>query len=112
MIFNHALTVFLSQLRSTWIPIQQTCAETNLPSGKPNLIAIPVTDISLLLMVLVGLFRMRGEGIGIFGVAQVLWRQVILVLASRSYINPLIFFHLGRVSFGSCLPWRLRFRQW
>ena len=95
-IFNYVFTVSFSQLRSTWIPVQQTCAETNLPSSKLNLIAIPVTDISLLLIMLVGLFRMRGDGSGIVNLARVLWRQVILVLASRGVFNPLILFHFGK----------------
>jgi hypothetical protein len=77
MIFDRALTVSLSQLRSTWVPEQQTCAETNLPSSKLNLIAIPSTDISLLLIMLVGLFRLRGEGMGMAGLGRVIWKQVI-----------------------------------
>ena len=86
----------LSQLRSTWIPVQQTCAETNLTGGKLNLILIPVTDISLLLIMLVGLFRQRGDGIGMVGLIWVLWRQVILVLASRGSLNPADIFHFGK----------------
>lgn len=96
MIFNHVFTLSLAQLRATWIPVQQTCAQTNLPSSKINLIAIPVTDISLLLIVLFGLLRMRGDGTGIVGLARVLWRQVILALASRDSFNPLISFHYGK----------------
>ena len=113
MTFNHALTVSLVQLRSSWAPVEQACVVTNLPSTIPNLIAIPVSDISLLLIMLVGLFRLRGDGIGIVGMARVLWRQVILVLASCVSFNSLIYiFASGRVSFGSCWPWWLRFRQW
>ena len=67
---------------------------TNLPSSKPSLIAIPITDISLLLIMLVGLFRLRGDGMGIVGLAQVLWRQVILVLASCGSFDSLIFFSI------------------
>jgi len=96
MIFNHAFTLSLSQLRATWIPVQQICAQTNLPSSKLNLIAIPVTDISLLLIMLVGLFRLRGDGMGAVGLARVLWRQVISVLACRDSFNPLISFHYAK----------------
>jgi len=35
-----------------------------------------VTDISLLFIMLVGLFRLRRRGGGTFPLAQVLWRQV------------------------------------
>jgi len=65
MIFNQALTVSLSQLRTAWIPVLQTCAETDLPKSKLNLIVITASDISLLLIMLVGLFRFRGDGIDI-----------------------------------------------
>jgi len=35
-----------------------------------------VTDIALLLIMLVGLLRLRLHGGGTFGLAQLLWRQV------------------------------------
>ena len=46
---------------------------------------------------LVGLFRLRSDSIGIGGLARVLWRQVILVLASCGSFNSLIYiFHFGK----------------
>ena len=45
---------------------------------------------------LVGLFRQRGDGIGMVGLIWVLWRQVILVLASRGSLNPADIFHFGK----------------
>jgi len=35
-----------------------------------------VTDVALLLIMLVGLLRLRVRGVGTFGLAQLLWRQV------------------------------------
>ena len=35
-----------------------------------------VTDIALLLVMLVGLLRLRRQGGGMVGIGQVLWRQV------------------------------------
>jgi hypothetical protein len=35
-----------------------------------------VTDIALLLIMLGGLFRMRLRGGGVFGLSQLLWKQV------------------------------------
>ena len=96
MIFDHTLTISLSQLRSTWIPVQQTCAQTNLPSSTLNLIAIPATDISLLLIMLVGLFRLRSEGMGMVGLGRLLWKQVIPVFISRGSFHPLISYHFGK----------------
>jgi hypothetical protein len=43
-------------------------------SNKPNIIVTLVTDIVLLLMMLVGLFRLRRYGAGTLG--QLLWKQV------------------------------------
>jgi len=87
---------FVSRLRSAWVPVQQTCAETNLPSSKLNLIAIPATDISLLLIMLVGLFRLRGEGMGMAGLGRLLWKQGILwlLLALAAEIPPVVFVSL------------------
>jgi len=82
----------VSQLRLNGIHFQSTCTESGLPRSELNLIIIPVTDISLLLIMLVGLFRLRSGGIGLVGLARVLWRQVILVLLSHGSFNPLIFF--------------------
>jgi len=87
---------FVSRLRSAWVPVQQTCAETNLPSSKLNLIAIPATDISLLLIMLVGLFRLRGEGMGMAGLGRLIWKQGILwlLLALAAEIPPVVFVSL------------------
>ena len=40
------------------------------------MIAMAITDIALLLIMLVGLFRLRHRGNDRFGLTQVLWRQV------------------------------------
>ena len=64
------------QIRFTWSPPQQTCVRVNIESSELALIAVPVTDITLLLTMLVGLLRLRHRGGGTFGLAQVLWRQV------------------------------------
>ena len=58
-----------------------------------------VTDIGLLLMMLVGLLRVRRHGGGMFALTRLLWRQVwkqfflALVLSINIYSS--------RVSFGS-----------
>jgi hypothetical protein len=40
------------------------------------MIAMAVTDIALLLIMLVGLLRLRYHGNDMFGLTQVLWKQV------------------------------------
>jgi hypothetical protein len=49
----------------------------NADSSKPTLLSYLVADISLLLMMLLGLSRLRIEG-GMFGLGCLLWRQVWL----------------------------------
>jgi len=56
-----------------------------------------VTDIILLLIMLVGLFRLRRNRCGTFGLAQLLWKQVrclfsLTVLTELRFMNC---FHLG-----------------
>ena len=48
----------------------------NPESNKLNIIVLFVTDIVLLLMMLVGMLRLRSDGIGTYGVGQLLWKQV------------------------------------
>ena len=74
----------------------------HLKSTLLNLISVPFTDIALLLIMLIGLFRLRGHGSNMFGMTKVLWSQVCY----RSLLGPsnsLICFPVGRVSFGSWL---------
>ena len=63
------------------------CVVTNAESGTPSLVAagVAATDIALLLIMLVGLFRMRRDGGGMFGLAQVLWRQVLYRFSLPSF---------------------------
>jgi hypothetical protein len=48
----------------------------NTESTKLNTIATLITDVILLLIMLSGLFRMRLNGGGKFGLGQLLWKQV------------------------------------
>jgi len=60
------------------VPAQRTCIALNIESSAPNLIAILITDIALLLIMLVGLFGLRRYGSGTL--AQVLWKQSVIWL--------------------------------
>ena len=93
------------QLRAAWVPAIQTCANLNLERTIPNLIAIPVTDFALLLIMLVGLLRLRCHRSGRFGLARVLWRQVRYHFWLVRLMVLLICILFGRVFFGSCLLW-------
>lgn len=58
------------------MPTQRACVTPNIKRTGLNLIATSITDIVLLLVMLVGLLRLRRQGGGMGGIAQVLWRQV------------------------------------
>jgi hypothetical protein len=53
-----------------------TCAVFNSHSGKLNIVVNLITDIVLLLIMLVGLLRLRSEGGATFGIGDLLWKQV------------------------------------
>jgi hypothetical protein len=65
-----------SQLRSAWAPAQLKCVPSNTNINLPYVISMLVTDIALLLMMLVGLFRLRYHNDGVFSLARFLWKQV------------------------------------
>lgn len=71
-----------------------------------------ITDIILLVIMLVGLFRLRRHRCGTFGLAQLLWKQVrcffsLAVLLELRFMNLSPF----RESSGSYWPPWLRFCQ-
>lgn len=67
----------------------------NTESNKPNIIVTLITDIILLLMMLVGLLRIRREGGGTFGLGRLLWKQVIST--GTDALHLLMCFLLSRV---------------
>ncbi|KAI0294345.1 hypothetical protein BC826DRAFT_340591 [Russula brevipes] len=64
----------IARVRSKWAPTDFTCASANTEINSPNLIVTLVTDVSLLLMMLVGLLRIRDGST--FGLTHFLWKQV------------------------------------
>lgn len=66
------------QLRSVWVPGQDTCIRVNVEKTTVNLsfIFVFITDIVLLSIMLAGLLRLRRHGGGTFGLARLLWKQV------------------------------------
>lgn len=73
------------------MPAQERCVVHDTESNKPNIIVTLITDITLLLIMLVGLLRLRHYGAGTFGLGQLLWKQVgVLVrMALRSLTHSL-----------------------
>ena len=64
-----------SQLYSTWNPVVLKCLITT-EKGVLGLIPTIFADLALILIMLVGLLRLRRHGSGMFGLTPILWRQV------------------------------------
>jgi hypothetical protein len=59
------------------VQIVSGCDVANTDTGKPTLVTYLITDLILLLMMLLGLSRLRTEG-GMFALGRLLWGQVRL----------------------------------
>ena len=64
------------QLRAEWNVFLPGCIISNSHSSKLNIIVTLIVDVMLLLTVLVGLLRWLSDGLGMFGIARLLWKQV------------------------------------
>ena len=93
------------------MPAQQCCVLHDTESNKPNIIVTLITDITLLLIMLIGLLRLRRFGVGTFGLGQVLWKQVGVSVGAVA-LHFLMHLPFPRVSFGSLLLPSPRLRQW
>ncbi|KAF8487391.1 hypothetical protein DFH94DRAFT_25610 [Russula ochroleuca] len=70
----------VSQLRSAWLPEENLCTLLNVDSTKPAIIGSFFSDIALLLIMLIGLLRLRREGGGAFALGRTLWKQGLIWL--------------------------------
>ncbi|KAH9984723.1 hypothetical protein BJV77DRAFT_1071892 [Russula vinacea] len=71
------------QLRSKWSPEASACVLTNFDADHATKYAVLgtlIADIALLLIMLIGLLRMRREGGGAFAMGRTLWKQGLLWL--------------------------------
>jgi hypothetical protein len=86
-----------SQLRSAWVLEDESCRPPNIESNKLAIIVMLAADILLVLIMLLGLLRLRDRAGGIFGLARLLWKQVrwwpVLVV---QVVNPLIHFSVRK----------------
>jgi hypothetical protein len=81
--------VHCQQFQSVWSPAQSACGLLHSDRSKYNLIATLTEDVVLLLIVLVGLLRLRKDGT-LLGLGKLLWKQVgrgHLPLTDRSYVS-------------------------
>ncbi|KAH9967683.1 hypothetical protein BJV74DRAFT_277454 [Russula compacta] len=79
--------------RSAWDPVQGGCATLNILTTKPTMISVFVTDFILLLIMLIGLIRLRLHGGTLLGLGRLLWKQGIiwLLLATVAEVPPALF---------------------
>jgi len=86
----------VARTRAKWAPARLACENDNMQSTL-SLIATLVTDISLLLLMLVGLFRIRFRGVGRICLSHLFWRQGVLwlLIATAAVVPPAVFIGLG-----------------
>ncbi|KAH9964907.1 hypothetical protein BC827DRAFT_1374770 [Russula dissimulans] len=82
----------IARTRSAWNSDVQTCALLNSESNKLNVTVTLIADVILLLIVLIGLFRLRREGVGRSGIGLLLWNQGViwLILATIAEVPPTV----------------------
>jgi hypothetical protein len=76
IVFNHLVFLpYHEQLHIVWDPVVKSCAITNIQVCEISLVSCFVTDTILLLIMLVGLLRVRRRGSS-FELWHFLWKQV------------------------------------
>jgi len=84
----------LTQIRSSWDPEPGSCS---LPNIKSQIISVAISmftsDSVLLLIMFVGLVRLRHRSRGTFGLVRLLWKQgvIYLLVATAAELPPLVF---------------------
>jgi len=86
----------ITQIHATWEPTQSVCAVLNPESSKNNIIVTLATDVVLLLIMLVGLLRLRQNSISL-ALVQFLWTQGLIwfLLATVAEVTPVVFIILN-----------------
>ncbi|KAH9962365.1 hypothetical protein BC827DRAFT_1375837 [Russula dissimulans] len=86
-----------TQISAEWVPSEFGCGMPNTESNKLAITAMPVTDIALLLIMLIGLLRLRHRGGGRFDLGRLLWKQgvIYLFVATIAEIPPAVFIFLN-----------------
>jgi len=85
------------QFRARWVPSAGACVMARMDSIKLSTIVALATDIGLILIMLLGLFRLRRRGGGIMALGRLLWNQGIiwLLLATVAGVTPTVFICLN-----------------
>jgi len=85
-----------ARIRSSSNPALDTCLLLNAQAIKLNFISTLITDIVLLLVMLIGLLRLRLDGGGMLSLGRILWKQgvVWLFFATVAEVPPVVFLSL------------------
>ena len=59
-----------------WDPAANSCIITNVDTSKLSLVSLFASDLTLLLIMLAGLLRLRRRGTGTLDLGRLLWTQV------------------------------------
>ncbi|KAH9968386.1 hypothetical protein BJV74DRAFT_954232 [Russula compacta] len=83
----------LVRIRASWVTDQESCIAYNIETNKLNIITTPITDVVLLFIAFVGLFRLRLQDGCTFGIGRHLWTQGVIwfVLATVAGVPPAVF---------------------
>jgi len=86
-----------ARIRAKWDDAKLACLNENTRINTLSLVVTVVTDISLLILMLVGLLRMRYHAGSKFGLSQLLWKQGLLwlLLATAAEVPPAVFILLN-----------------
>jgi len=86
----------VTQIHAKWVPLSLACGPPNTQSTKLAITTMPVTDITLLVIMLVGLLRLRHRGGGKFNLGRLLWKQgvIYLLVATIAEIPPVVSIYL------------------
>jgi len=81
-----------TQIRVEWVPNYLSCGPPNTHSNILAITAMLVSDMALLLIMLIGLLRLRYRGGGMFELGQLLWKQgvIYLFVATIAEITPVV----------------------
>ncbi|KAF8256866.1 hypothetical protein EI94DRAFT_152497 [Lactarius quietus] len=96
-ISNIAFFIYnIARIRAKWAPALSICEIVNPETTKITIIGVLVADVGLLLVMLVGLLRLRVHGT-MFALGQFLWKQglIWLFLATVSEVPAAVFASLN-----------------
>jgi len=91
------LIVDIVRLRGVWSDVTNACKVPNAADSKLNLMVTVCTDTILLLIMMLGLFRMFNDQYGAFSLGRLLWTQglIWLFIGTLAYVPPVVFFWLN-----------------